>query len=213
MIVQYPRRPRLENITAYRFVKPDSNFSINHAASLRPRTLLPPTAHSSRRCEVHVCSREWRFSLVNLYPLREVGEWISREERELHSRAKRRAAAVAAEAAVVELSFAKPPPFSAALNLVPFFLRYLPRHPLVCTLSALPLWSFRSRRSHISTYGTEPRLRMYARGYLTCDALSFSFPSFSLFFLFSLSFPLANAAREGDSGRRGEALCIGNFKS
>lgn len=132
---------------------------------------------------------------------------MDKSRRELHSRAKRRAAAVAAEAAVVELSFAKPPPFSAALNLVPFFLRYLPRHPLVCTLSALPLWSFRSRRSHISTYGTEPRLRMYARGYLTCDALSlsFSFPSFSLFFLFFSLFPSRKCGERGRfrSPRRG----------
>lgn len=148
-------RASVSKILQHRFVKPDSNFSINHAASLRPRTLLPPTARSSRRCEVRF-SRMARFSLVNLYPVREVGGWISREAaaaRALLSRslanAKRRAAA---EAAVVGLS--SPP--------VPFFLCRLPPPPPPCALSlGSPLMVFSLPTPSYLHVAARPR--MYAR--------------------------------------------------
>lgn len=114
-----------------RFVELDSNFSINHTVSLKPRTLLPPTADSSKRSAV-------RYVLAILISKSlSYTKWADERSRG----AKRQAVAEA----VGE------PPFSKDTRKARFFSLYcsLSRQPRILVL---PLWSFHSRRHHISTY-------------------------------------------------------------
>lgn len=102
---------------------------------MKHRTLLPPTVHPSMRTVVR--SREWRYSLVNLYPTRSGRMWTS-------DGAKRQAAA---EAAVGSRSQSRLSQRVKALSLFLFAAVF-------ATLISLyfSYGSFRSRRRHISTY-------------------------------------------------------------
>lgn len=146
---------------------------------MKPRTLLPPTVHSSKRTEIR--SREWRYSLVNLYPTRSGRMWTS------HG-AKRQAAAEAAVGSRPQSRLSQ---------------RIRVKH------SSIFLSLYRSLRyPHILV------LLLWVLSFSTSSYFRIPTQRISL----ACSYEAANAGildtRERRRDRsRGEALCIGNFKS